>query len=104
MKRIEGKSIKYVKHNIEKVELDGCIYECRVVKSKDGEELLIGDYDLLYAIHPGAWEDVNEGFVSDEAEDIYDEIFFFTEPDNLRNMSDEELIAELKKDNPEWFN
>ena len=35
-------------------------------------------------------------------ERLYDEIFFFTDKNTL-NLPDEELIAELKQDNPEWF-
>lgn len=31
-----------------------------------------------------------------------DEVFFFTDMANLR-LTDVELVAELKKDNPEWF-
>jgi hypothetical protein len=33
---------------------------------------------------------------------IYDGIFFFTNASTLQ-LSDEKLIAELKKDNPDWF-
>ena len=32
----------------------------------------------------------------------YNEVFFFTDMANLR-LTDVELVAELKKDNPEWF-
>lgn len=40
-------------------------------------------------------------FASKEAERIYDEIFFFT--DENASASENELIAELKSDNPDWF-
>ena len=57
---------------------------------------------LLDALQPGSFNDENEGFASKEAERIYDEVFFFTDMANLR-LTDVELVAELKKDNPEWF-
>lgn len=77
-------------------------YPCRVVESNEGEELLIGSITLLDALQPGSFNDENEGFASKEAERIYDEVFFFTDMANLR-LTDVELVAELKKDNPEWF-
>ena len=75
---------------------------CRVVESNEGEELLIGSMTLLDALQPGSFNDENEGFASKEAERIYDEVFFFTDMANLR-LTDVELVAELKKDNQEWF-
>ena len=32
-----------------------------------------------------------------------DEVFFFTDAKTLK-LPDDELITELKEDNPEWFN
>ena len=87
---------------IQEVQFNGITYTCRVVESNDGEELQIGSTVLLDALHPGSFEDENEGFASKEAEQLYDEIFFFTDKNTL-NLSDEELITELKQDNPEWF-
>lgn len=84
------------------VQFNGKIYVCRVVESNENEELLIGSTALLDALQPGRFEDENEGFVDDEAESIYDAIFFFTDKRTLR-LPDNELIAELKKDNPDWF-
>ena len=84
------------------LEFDGKTYICRIVDSIDGEELLIGSTELLDALQPGSFEDVNEGFASKEAERIYDEIFFFTDERTLQ-LPENELIAELKKDNPDWF-
>ena len=84
------------------LQFDGNIY-CRIVKSNEGEELLIGSTALLDALHPGSFEDENEGFASKEAEQIYDEVFFFTDAKTLK-LPDDELITELKEDNPEWFN
>lgn len=86
----------------QKVKFDGKAYDCRVVESNEGEELLIGSTLLLDALQPGSFEDESEGFVSGEAGRIYDEIFFFTDAATLQ-LSDEKLIAELKKDNPDWF-
>ena len=85
------------------LQFDGNTYVCRVVQSNEGEELLIGSTALLDALQPGSFNDENEGFASDEAERLYDEIFFFTDKASLR-LPDGELIAELKQDNPEWFN
>lgn len=83
-------------------EFDGRTYTCRIVESIDGENLTIGSTDLLDALHPGSFEDENEGFASKEAEQLYDEIFFFTEKETL-GLPDNELVSELKKDNPDWF-
>lgn len=77
-------------------------YVCRVVEANDGEELLIGSTILLDALQPGSCNDENEGFASKEAESIYDEVFFFTDERTLQ-LPENELVAELKKDNPDWF-
>lgn len=86
----------------QEMQFNGNTYLCRVVKSNEGEELLIGSTALLDALHPGSYEDKNEGFASDEAERLYDEVFYFTDKESLE-LPDNELIAELKKSNPEWF-
>ena len=86
----------------QEVQFNGITYTCRVVESNEGEELQIGSTLLLDSLHPGRFEDENEGFASKEAEQLYDEIFFFTDKNTL-NLPDEELIVELKQDNPEWF-
>ncbi len=75
---------------------------CRIVESNEGEDLLIGSTTLLDALQPGSFEDENEGFASKEAENIYDDVFYFMDGKTLQ-LPDSELIAELKKDNPEWF-
>lgn len=85
------------------LQFDGNTYICRIVKSNEGEELLIGSTALLDALHPGSFKDENEGFASKEAERLYNEVFFFTDARTL-NLLDSELITELKEDNPEWFN
>lgn len=84
------------------LEFDGKTYICRIVDSIDGEELLISSTELLDTLQPGSFEDVNEGFASKEAEDLYDEVFYFTEPQNLL-LPDKELIEVLKESNPDWF-
>lgn len=86
----------------QEIQFGGNTYPCRVVISNEGEELLIGSTALLDALHPGSFNDENEGFASKEAERIYDEVFFFTDKNSLK-LSDKELITELKEDNPEWF-
>lgn len=87
----------------QELQFGGDTYMCRIVKSNEGEDLLIGSTALLDALQPGSFEDENEGFASKEAENIYDDVFYFTDGKNLQ-LPDRELIAELKKDNPEWFN
>ena len=42
------------------------------------------------------------GFADKEAEEVDEEIFFYTNDHNLK-LSDNELIAILKESNPEWF-
>ena len=84
------------------VEFAGRTYSCRVVKSNEGEELLIGSTGLLDALQPGSFDSENEGFASKEAEKLYDEIFFFTDERTLA-LPDKELVEELRRDNLEWF-
>lgn len=86
----------------QEMQFNGNTYLCRVVVSNEGEELLIGSADLLDALHPGSFEDENEGFASDEAERLYNEVFYFTDKESLE-LPDKELIATLKESNPEWF-
>lgn len=86
----------------QEIKFDGNTYVCRIVKSNEGEDLLIGSTKLLDTLHPGSFEDENEGFAGKEAERLYDEIFFFTDNKTLR-LPDDELVAELKESNPEWF-
>lgn len=86
----------------QEIQFSGDTYVCRIVKSNEGEDLLIGSTALLDALQPGSFEDENEGFAGKEAEKLYDEIFYFTDNKTLR-LPDDELIAELKESNPEWF-
>lgn len=87
---------------ITEIKFGGVEYPCRMVKDNQGEYLIIGSTILLDALQPGSFEDENEGFASEEASDIYDEIFFFTDEHTL-DLPDKELIEELRKNNPEWF-
>ncbi len=82
--------------------LNGITYPCRVIEDKDGEELVIASSKFLDALHPGSFEDANEGFASKEAEKLYDEIFYFTDADSLQ-LEDVQLREVLKADNEEWF-
>lgn len=82
---------------------NGETYKCRIVKNKDDEDLVIASTAFLDVLQPGSFEDENEGFVSKEAESIYDEIFYFTDAANLQ-LPDEQLVEVLKVDNEEWFN
>ena len=84
------------------LQFDGIAYVCRMIKSNDGDELIIGPTDLLGALQPGSFNDQNEGFVNDEARQLYDEVFYFTDTASLR-LPDDELIDVLKESNPEWF-
>lgn len=84
------------------IQFDCKKYICRIVESIDGEELLIGSTELLDALQPGSFEDANEGFAGEEAEYLYDEVFYFTDRDNLK-LPDKELVEVLKESNPDWF-
>ena len=84
------------------IQFSGVKYTCRMVEDNQGDYLIIGSTDLLDALQPGSFEDDNEGFVSEEASRIYEEIFFFTDERTL-SLPDKELVKELRRDNPEWF-
>lgn len=86
----------------QEMKFEGRTYTCRVVKSINGEDLLIGSTGLLDVLHPGEFGSENDGFASKEAEDLYDEVFYFTESKNLL-LSDKELVEVLKESNPDWF-
>ncbi len=86
----------------QEIQFGGSTYTCRLVNSKDGDELIIAPTTLLDALQPGSFEDENEGFASLEAEELYDVIFFFTD-EKILKRPDNELIDDLKTDNPEWF-
>lgn len=87
---------------ITEIKFGGVTYPCRMVKDNQGENLIIGSTALLDTLQPGSFEDESEGFANEEASDIYDEIFFFTDERTLA-LPDQELVEELRRDNPEWF-
>lgn len=84
------------------IQFGGKSYVCRIVEANDGEELLIAPTTLLDVLQSGSFDDENEGFASKEAESIYDEVFYFTDEKNIQ-LPENELIAELKESNPDWF-
>ena len=43
----------------QEIKFDGNTYVCRVVKSNEGEDLLIGSTQLLDTLQPGNFEDKN---------------------------------------------
>ncbi len=86
----------------QEIQFGGDTFVCRIVKSNEGEDLLVGSTKLLDTLHPGSFGDENEGFACKEAEQLYDEVFFFTDSKTLR-LPDNELVTELKESNPEWF-
>ena len=71
------------------LQFDGNIYICRIVKSNEGEELLIGSTALLDALHPGSFEDENEGFASKEPNKYMTRFSFspMRKPSNYRTMN-----------------
>ncbi len=77
-------------------------YTCRIVKSNDGEDLIIAGTRLLDAIMPYPITDSCNGFADREAERVDDEIFFYTSDSDLQ-LPDNKLVAILKESNPEWF-
>ncbi len=83
-------------------EFNGTTYKCRIVTDKDGSDLVIASTKFLDVLQPGDFEDENEGFASQEAEKIYDEIFYFTDEESLL-LPDAELVEVLKESNDEWF-
>lgn len=77
-------------------------HTCRIVKSNDGEELIIAGISLLDELMPDEITDKSKGFADKEAEELDDEIFYYTSDSDLK-LSDKELIAILKESNPAWF-
>lgn len=77
-------------------------YTCRIVRSNDGEELIIAGTSLLGELIPYDMTDECDGFANKEAEELDEEIFYYTSDCDLR-LPDKELIAILKESNPDWF-
>lgn len=77
-------------------------YTCRIVKSNEGEELIIAGTSLLDELMPYEITDKCNGFADKEAEEVDEEIFYYTSDCDLK-LPDMELITILKESNPEWF-
>lgn len=89
-------------NGFQELEFNNKKYVGRTVKSNDGEELLIAGTDYLDVLQPGEFGDENDGFASKEASDLYDEVFYFVSPKDLK-LPDNELIKILKDANPDSF-
>ena len=83
------------------ISFNGTDYKCRVVEHNE-EELVIAPTSLLDALQPNPATEEDEEFANEEASNIYDEIFYFTDEETLE-LSDEELVEELKEENPDFF-
>lgn len=79
---------------------NGVGYKCRIITDCAGDEVTIGSWELLNALHPGPFigepcEDV--GFTDQEAVEIYNSLFFFTGRHTL-DLSDEDMIDKLTEE------
>lgn len=82
---------------------EGTTYKCRLVKDKHGNELIIGGFRLVDALHPRPYgEDPLDGYASKEAIELDDEIFTYVSEDELK-LPQRELIELLKESNPDFF-
>lgn len=75
-------------------------FNCRIVNSNEGEELIIGSISLLNNLEK--YMNSNDEFTNPEAERVYNQIFYFVADQDLK-LSDKKLIKILKDENPEWF-
>lgn len=69
------------------------------------DDVIIASLDLLAALQPETDENGEEQFASKEAEDLYDEILYFTDAVKLQ-LDDAQLIKVLKAestDMQDWF-
>lgn len=83
----------------------GIDYQCRVLKDSLDDDVIIASLDLLAALQPETDENGEEEFASKEAEDLYDEILYFTDAIKLQ-LDDAQLIELLKAestDMQDWF-
>lgn len=79
------------------IEFDGMKYPVRILTDCEGNDIMtISTTDLLDAIHPGEWDDENEGWVNKEAE-LVDEMVYYYHDSNrdLYTLSDYDLKCEL---------
>jgi hypothetical protein len=77
-------------------------YICRVLPSNEGMPLIIAGIKLLDALMPYPITDSCDGFADKEAEEIDEDIFFYTDEGDLK-LEDKELTELMRKENPEWF-
>lgn len=80
----------------------GKTYTCRVLKSNNGEELIIAGLELLDTLMPYPMADGCDGFADKEAEKIDEEIFFYTNESDLE-LDDRDLTELMRENNPDWF-
>lgn len=83
----------------------GIDYQCRVLKDSLDDDVIIASLDLLAALQPETDENGEEEFASKEAENLYDEILYFTDAVKLQ-LDDAQLIELLKAestDMQDWF-
>ncbi len=83
----------------------GIDYQCRVLKDNMDDDLIIASLDLLAALQPETEGNGEDEFVSQEAENLYDEIFYFSDAVKLQ-LDDAQLIELLKAestDMQDWF-
>lgn len=78
----------------------GVSYKCRVITDCVGDEITIGSWELLKALHPGpflgkSFEDI--GFTDQEAVKIYNSLFYFTNRQTL-DLSDKDMITKLTEE------
>ena len=93
---------KKLKMTTTEINYRGENYTCRVVKSNEGENLIIAGTRLLDALMPYPITDSSDDFADYEAEKVDEDIFFYTSDSDLL-LPDNELVAILKENNPEWF-
>mgnify|MGYP000771894517 CR=1 FL=1 len=83
----------------------GIDYQCRVLKDSLDDDVIIASLDLLAALQPETDENGEEEFASKEAENLYDEILYFTDAVKLQ-LDDAQLIELLKAESTDlqdWF-
>lgn len=84
------------------IKFNGESYTCRIIADVDGTELVIAGTSLLDALHPGAYGSDNDGFASEEAQNIDESIFYYVSDVDLE-LPDAQLVEVLKDGNPECF-
>lgn len=105
----------------------GEVFKVRYISGEhttDGDEALIAGDELLNSIHSGEWGGEYDGFLTEVPEDapnydelkgeskeeiasqyenVYDNIFFFTDDSTLYDLNDDKLIQEMKEENEDCF-